>query len=90
MPLLWHRRLERRCRVSDVGKGTLLSPIRIMPQELYTALSGQREYHFGVLKKPTDPRNDVTTSGYQESGINEGVVFGGSLRRIVVWVGVLV
>jgi Glycoside hydrolase 131 catalytic N-terminal domain len=40
-------------------------------------VSGQGEYHFGVLKKPTDPGSDVTTSGYQEAGINEGVIFGG-------------
>ena len=60
-----------------------------MSSALTNSVSGQREYHFVVLKKPTDPGSDVTTSGYQESGINEGVVFGGSLRRIVVWVGVL-
>jgi hypothetical protein len=54
------------------------------------SVSGQGGYHFGVLKKPTDPGSDVTTSWYQEAGVNEGLFLGGSLRRIVVWVGVLV
>ncbi|RFU33996.1 hypothetical protein B7463_g2393, partial [Scytalidium lignicola] len=41
-------------------------------------VSGQGQYHFGLLKKPTgDNLTDITTQGYQESGINEGIIFGG-------------
>ncbi|CZR68734.1 related to endoglucanase c [Phialocephala subalpina] len=40
-------------------------------------VSGQGEYHFGILKKPTGGGSDITKSGFQEGGINEGVIFGG-------------
>ena len=39
-------------------------------------LSGQGEFHFGLLKKPTGT-SDVVNSGYQESKINEGIIYGG-------------
>jgi len=45
------------------------------------SVSGQGEYHFGILKKPTNPGSDVTKSGYQPSGINEGVIFGGIFQE---------
>lgn len=41
-------------------------------------LSGNGEYHFGVLKKPTgEGLTDITRQGLQESGIEEGIVYGG-------------
>lgn len=41
-------------------------------------VSGQGQFHFGVLKKPTgDGLTDITKQGFQESGINEGIIFGG-------------
>jgi len=40
-------------------------------------LSGKGQWHFGLLKKPTGQVSDITKQGYQESGINEGVIFGG-------------
>jgi len=41
-------------------------------------VSGRGEYHFGLLKKPTgEGLTDITKQGYQESGINEGIIFGG-------------
>jgi Glycoside hydrolase 131 catalytic N-terminal domain len=41
-------------------------------------LSGQGQFHFGALKKGTgEGLTDVTKQGFQESGINEGVIFGG-------------
>ena len=41
-------------------------------------ISGQGQFHFGVLKKPTgDNLTDVTKQGFQESGINEGIIYGG-------------
>jgi len=41
-------------------------------------LSGQGEFHFGLLKKPTgNDLTDLPHQGYQESGINEGIIFGG-------------
>jgi hypothetical protein len=41
-------------------------------------VSGQGQFHFGVLKKPIgEGITDPTTQGYQESGINEGIIYGG-------------
>lgn len=41
-------------------------------------LSGQGQFHFGVLKKPTgEGLTDITKEGFQESGISEGIIFGG-------------
>lgn len=40
--------------------------------------SGRGQYHFGLLKKPTgDGLTDITKQGFQETGISEGIVFGG-------------
>ena len=45
-------------------------------------MSGNGQYHFGVLKKPTgDNLTDVTTQGFQESGIDEGFVYGGIFQE---------
>ncbi|KAH7355437.1 hypothetical protein BKA65DRAFT_394768 [Rhexocercosporidium sp. MPI-PUGE-AT-0058] len=41
-------------------------------------ISGQGQYHFGALKKPSgEGIKDVTKEGFQPSGINEGVVYAG-------------
>ncbi|KAK8042934.1 hypothetical protein PG994_013417 [Apiospora phragmitis] len=39
--------------------------------------SGQGQFHFGVLKKGLGGGSDITKEGIQESGINEGIVYGG-------------
>ena len=40
-------------------------------------ISGQGQFHFGILKKPTgDNLTDITKQGFQESGINEGMIYG--------------
>lgn len=39
-------------------------------------LSGAGEYQIGMLKKPTGS-SDVVNSGYQESHLNEGQIYGG-------------
>jgi hypothetical protein len=41
-------------------------------------VSGQGQFHFGAVKKGTGNNlTDVTKDGSQESGINEGVIYGG-------------
>lgn len=41
-------------------------------------VAGQGQFHFGVLKKPTDSGGgDITKVGFQEAGIDEGIIFGG-------------
>lgn len=39
-------------------------------------LSGMGQFQLGILKKPTGT-SDVATSGYQETGLNEGQIYGG-------------
>jgi len=46
-------------------------------------ISGQGQFHFGALKKGTGVGlADVTKQGFQESGINEGIIFGGIFEEI--------
>ena len=40
-------------------------------------MSGQGQFHFGVLKKGLDGGEDIVRDGIQEAGINEGIIFGG-------------
>lgn len=47
-----------------------------MTDVLSADLSGMGQFQLGMLKKPTGT-SDVTTSGYQESGLNEGQIYGG-------------
>ena len=37
---------------------------------------GEGQYQIGILKKPTGT-DDVVNSGFQETGINEGLIYGG-------------
>jgi hypothetical protein len=46
-------------------------------------ISGQGQFHFGALKKPTGSGlTDITKQGFQETGINEGVIYGGIFEEI--------
>jgi hypothetical protein len=38
--------------------------------------SGDGQYQFGILKKPTGT-DDVVNGGYQESPVDEGLIYGG-------------
>lgn len=54
------------------------APLAKVTKALPNDISGQGQYHFGVLKKPTgEGLTDITKQGFQPSGIHEGVVFGG-------------
>ncbi len=54
------------------------APLANVTNAISNDLSGQGEFHFGALKKPVgDGLTDITKQGFQESGINEGVVYGG-------------
>jgi hypothetical protein len=45
-------------------------------------VSGQGQWHFGALKKPTgEGIKDVTKEGFQPSNINEGVLYGGIFQE---------
>jgi hypothetical protein len=53
------------------------APLTQSTEPLPNDLSGNGQLHFGVNKNPTEPGADVLRSGFQESGILEGVVYGG-------------
>ncbi|OAG08734.1 uncharacterized protein CC84DRAFT_1204022 [Paraphaeosphaeria sporulosa] len=55
------------------GSAPLVQATEPLPNDL----TGNGQFHFGVNKNPTDPGTDVLRSGFQESGILEGVVYGG-------------
>ncbi|GKT65631.1 hypothetical protein ColTof4_03607 [Colletotrichum tofieldiae] len=44
-------------------------------------IAGQGQYHFGILKKPVNGGDDITKSGDQPSGINEGIVYAGIFQE---------
>ncbi|CAK7233561.1 hypothetical protein SEUCBS140593_008643 [Sporothrix eucalyptigena] len=62
---------------SQVFFSTGTSALKQVTQPLANDVSGQGQFHFGVLKKPVNAGADIVHSGFQESGINEGVIFGG-------------
>ena len=53
------------------------SPLAVVNGPVTNDISGQGQYHFGALKKPTgEGIQDVTKEGFQPSGIDEGVIYG--------------
>ncbi|KAF2685849.1 glycoside hydrolase family 131 protein [Lentithecium fluviatile CBS 122367] len=58
---------------ASTANATLTQQTEPLPNDM----SGNGQLHFGVNKNPTNPGADVLRSGFQESGILEGVVFGG-------------
>ncbi|KAI0522168.1 glycoside hydrolase family 131 protein [Xylaria bambusicola] len=46
-------------------------------ETLANDVSGQGQFHFGVLKKGLNGGDDIVKNGEQEQGIDEGIVFGG-------------
>ncbi|KAK4040411.1 hypothetical protein C8A01DRAFT_15698 [Parachaetomium inaequale] len=48
---------------------------------LQNDVSGQGQFHFGVLKKPVGGVGDITKNGFQPDGIDEGVIFGGIFQE---------
>lgn len=51
-------------------------PLKSVTSAVSADLSGQGQFQIGILKKPTGT-SDVVNSGYQESGLNEGQIYGG-------------
>lgn len=51
-------------------------PLRSVTQTVPNNNAGEGQYQIGILKKPTGT-DDVVNSGYQESGIDEGQIYGG-------------
>ncbi|KAL1910034.1 hypothetical protein Sste5344_004223 [Sporothrix stenoceras] len=62
---------------SQVFFSTGTTALKSVTQALANDVSGQGQFHFGVLKKPVNAGADIVHTGTQEPGINEGVIFGG-------------
>ncbi|PQE16337.1 hypothetical protein CJF32_00006233 [Rutstroemia sp. NJR-2017a WRK4] len=64
---------------TQILHSTALLPLKNVTTPLSNNISGRGQYHFGMLKKPTDTPSggDITKSGFQEAGIDERVVYGG-------------
>ena len=63
---------------TEVLYSTNNAPLAAVTGALPNDVSGQGQFHFGALKKPTGNNlTDVTKQGFQEAGINEGVIYGG-------------
>ncbi|CAI4213156.1 unnamed protein product [Parascedosporium putredinis] len=58
-----------------------LRPLEEQTDAIANDVSGQGQFHFGVLKKPTDSAGDITKDGFQEAGIDEGIIFGGIFQE---------
>ncbi|KAK2741513.1 hypothetical protein FQN55_008265 [Onygenales sp. PD_40] len=62
---------------TQVLYSTGTDPLAPVSEAVANDLSGKGQYHFGILKKPTGDFDDITKEGEQESGIDEGIIFGG-------------
>lgn len=51
--------------------------LEAVTQPIANDVSGQGQFHFGVLKKGLNGGDDIVKNGEQEAGINEGIIFGG-------------
>lgn len=52
-------------------------PLVAQGKPIENDIQGQGQFHFGVLKKAINGTGDLTKTGFHESGINEGIIFGG-------------
>lgn len=52
------------------------APLKAVTGVLSNNNAGEGQYQLGILKKPTGT-DDVVNSGYQETGIDEGQIYGG-------------
>ncbi|CAH0051076.1 unnamed protein product [Clonostachys solani] len=56
-------------------------PLKQVTEATPNDISGQGQFHFGILKKPTGPAEDITREGYQPSGIEEAILYGGIFQE---------
>ncbi|PKS05998.1 hypothetical protein jhhlp_007831 [Lomentospora prolificans] len=56
-------------------------PLEQQTDAIANDVSGQGQFHFGVLKKPTDSAGDITKDGFQEAGIDEGLIYAGIFQE---------
>ncbi|KAK3991101.1 hypothetical protein QBC44DRAFT_341429 [Cladorrhinum sp. PSN332] len=57
------------------------APLEPVTDILQNDVSGQGQFHFGLLKKPVNGVGDITRNGFQPDGIDEGIIFGGIFQE---------
>jgi len=57
---------------------TNYSPLELVVGPVFNNNTGGGQFHMGALKLPLPPSTDVNLYGYQESNINEGLIYGGN------------
>ncbi|KAI9053200.1 hypothetical protein LZ554_003466 [Drepanopeziza brunnea f. sp. 'monogermtubi'] len=77
---VWHNfgvTMDFDASTTTVFYSTDSAPLALVNGPVANDVSGQGQYHFGPLKKPTgEGITDVTKEGYQPAGIDEGVIYG--------------
>ena len=70
-------------RTTQVLYSTDTDPLEAQTEAIANDVSGQGQFHFGLLKKPTDTPEggDITKEGFQEAGIDEGIIYGGIFQE---------
>ncbi|CAG8974909.1 hypothetical protein HYALB_00006693 [Hymenoscyphus albidus] len=54
------------------------NPLKEVVKPTKNEIAGQGQHHFGMLKKPTgEGLKDVTKEGFQQSPVNEAIIYGG-------------
>ncbi|KAF6835563.1 hypothetical protein CPLU01_04239 [Colletotrichum plurivorum] len=66
---------------TEVFYSTGNSALKSQGKAVQNNISGQGQYHFGMLKKPVNGGSDITKSGDQPSNINEGIIYGGIFQE---------
>lgn len=66
---------------TQVFYSTGSDPLAQVTEALPNDISGQGQYHFGVLKKGVNGGADITKDGQQPAGINEGIIYGGIFQE---------
>ncbi|KDQ49999.1 hypothetical protein JAAARDRAFT_200339 [Jaapia argillacea MUCL 33604] len=62
----------------SVWYSTDYEPLQLVAGPSFNNNTGGGDFHVGLMKEPTGPLGiDVVHAGYQESGINEGLIYGG-------------
>lgn len=71
----------------EVYYSTAMKPLAAVTKPVSNDLSGRGQLHFGLLKKPVNGGKDITKSGEQPSGINEGIILGGIFEEDITTTG---
>ncbi|KAG5915375.1 hypothetical protein E4U61_004685 [Claviceps capensis] len=69
-------RLDFTRNTTEVRYSTGLHALKSVTGPRFNDISGQGQYHFGLLKKGLNGNGD-SKKGTQETGINEGIIYGG-------------